>query len=257
MANVVLNEPLKIDLLYKLSAWASSPKPDISNGLSLIFSDAASKIAFTGKFIPSPVTQIAGTITGIDVYSATGTESLAISDLNLDIIKSISLIRSPLQPQGLLNLIQNDVFGKADSVTGSDMADKILAYGGNDKIDGLSGDDKLYGGIGNDSLYGGDGKDILVGAAGNDVLAGNAGDDVLTGGIGKDVFVMDTISHDMVTDFQVKLDKISLVDAKLTFADLDQTVTTDGNLLITGSDPAFGIELTGVTAPLAASSFMI
>jgi Ca2+-binding RTX toxin-like protein len=258
VANFTLIEPLKIDSLYKSPIWSANPTPVISNGLSLVFANEAGKIAFTGNFQPAPIIQIMGTVTGIDIYGATGTELLKIDGLNLDVIKSISLIKSPSQPQSLLSLIQNDILGKDDVFNGSAKGDKVLTYQGNDIVNGLGGDDALYGGVGNDTLNGGDGNDKIFGAVGNDVISGGAGKDILTGASGKDTFVfgMDdstATATDVITDFNAKADHIDLTDLKINFADLTQTVA-DSGLLVSYDD--FAIQLTGVSNSLAETSFI-
>jgi Ca2+-binding RTX toxin-like protein len=78
-----------------------------------------------------------------------------------------------------------------DQLTGTDLADYILASlgkdfvaagAGNDEIHGGADDDRLYGGNDDDTLYGDDGNDTLVGEQGNDVLYGGAGNDSFYGG---------------------------------------------------------------------------
>jgi Ca2+-binding RTX toxin-like protein len=97
-----------------------------------------------------------------------------------------------------------------DVLHGDHGNDALWGDGGNDQIYGEAGTDLLFGGAGNDGLHGDDGNDALVGDTGNDVLDGGAGDDTLTGGADVDnFFFRATIGHDVVTDFQPGVDRIT------------------------------------------------
>ncbi len=108
-----------------------------------------------------------------------------------------------------------------DTITGSDLRDRIFALGGNDTveagkgfdiIEGGDGDDELHGGAGTDELFGGAGKDtyfgddawdfmqeddnivsndVMHGGSGLDGLQGGGGDDELYGEEGNDAFGAD------------------------------------------------------------------
>lgn len=54
-----------------------------------------------------------------------------------------------------------EMFANADVITGSNLADYIVAYGGDDKITGRGGADQMFGGAGND-VYVVDGIDIVT-----------------------------------------------------------------------------------------------
>ncbi len=83
--------------------------------------------------------------------------------------------------------IENLVTGDGrDSLTGSDLNNRILSMRGSDSIDGAAGQDTLEGGAGNDLVSGGTGTDQLLGGAGNDVLSGGTDADTLYGGAGND-----------------------------------------------------------------------
>lgn len=76
----------------------------------------------------------------------------------------------------------------------------------------------LMGNAAANKIDGGFGIDVLNGGGGNDTLNGGDGSDVLTGGAGKDVFLFDALPHkamnrDVITDFEVKNDKIHLSKA--------------------------------------------
>jgi Ca2+-binding RTX toxin-like protein len=74
----------------------------------------------------------------------------------------------------------------ANTLTGGDDKDYIVALGGADTVNGGDGNDTLAGGDGNDTLNGGNGRDVLYGEHGNDILNGGFGRDVLSGGLGND-----------------------------------------------------------------------
>ena len=104
-------------------------------------------------------------------------------------------------------LNQNGIGNASEMITGTALADRIDALGGNDTIRAGAGDDILNGGSGvdylygdagndtingdseNDFIYAGDGNDIVRGGLGIDVIFGHAGDDTIYGGVDGDVIV--------------------------------------------------------------------
>ena len=103
---------------------------------------------------------------------------------------------------------------------------------GNDTLRSGSGNDTILGGDDNDQLYGQDGADLLDGGTGIDYLTGGLGRDVPTGGTdaAKDTFVFGNIadsiggiSRDIINNFQLGIDKISLfiIDANTFLAGND------------------------------------
>ena len=66
-----------------------------------------------------------------------------------------------------------------NTLTGTNQADTIHAYGGNDAVWGLSGRDEIRGGYGADTLYGNRYGDTIIGGKGQDRLYGGYGDDHL------------------------------------------------------------------------------
>lgn len=137
--------------------------------------------------------------------------------------------------------------GGDDLIYGGEGNDTLVAGGGNDTLYGEAGNDSLDGGGGNDLIEGGDGddridggwndvggEDTLYGGAGNDKLQGGKGDqanDVLTGGEGADTFYFAVEGNDddeyrgfgvdIITDFEVGVDKINVVDVHDVNSDFD------------------------------------
>lgn len=127
--------------------------------------------------------------------------------------------------------------GGADTLIGGTNSDNLDGQAGNDLVDGGfgndvvaggDGNDRVLGGTGSDAMTGGNGSDTLDGSIGADTMDGGGGDDVLTGGafgtdvmtggLGADSFVyvsandsFATAAADIITDFEVGVDKINLV----------------------------------------------
>ena len=108
----------------------------------------------------------------------------------------------------------NFIFGGQgdDYAYGGSGQDTIYGASGNDRLHGYGGNDWLMGDEGSDILNGGLGNDHLFGGAGNDFLEGDSGNDTLSGGTGSDTFYYFSLNegHDVITDFNVKQDKILL-----------------------------------------------
>jgi len=144
--------------------------------------------------------------------------------------------------------------GGDDQSYGGAGDDTVGGGNGNDTVGGGKGNDKLYGGAGDDVLYGGADNDIVSGGAGNDNIWGGEGNDTLSGGAGSDVFHFKR-GHgvDIITDFEIKVDKIDLSFLSnhgdtLEFSDLDITVSGGSTTILVD-----GLEIrlrgtTGVTA---------
>ena len=102
----------------------------------------------------------------------------------------------------------------AETLTGTDMNDRLRGGDGDDSISGLGGDDRLDGGKGADTIDGG---------AGDDTIDGGQGADVLTGGDGADVFKINGPAKaltdlDKITDFTHGQDHLRFDDAPLATA---------------------------------------
>jgi RTX calcium-binding nonapeptide repeat (4 copies) len=143
-----------------------------------------------------------------------------------------------------------------DVVFGNQGDDTLYGLDGNDFLSGNENDDVLLGGMGTDTLYGGLEDDTLRGGMQNDVLFGDKGRDVLFGDLGadtltgnsggdtlSDIFVVGRVTGaltkttggplitdaDLITDFQVCIDFISLTGG-VSYADLNITKGTGANV---------------------------
>jgi len=144
------------------------------------------------------------------------------------------------------------VTGIADGVTleGGNGKDDLTGTGGEDLLSGGNGKDELFGAGGHDLLLGGNGQDSLDGGDGNDALAGGHGGDWLTGGAGADLFVLgEGGGEDVITDFEVGVDRLVLQDGiavKNAFiADVDEDGVDD--LVIAFTNGGGAVALLGVT----------
>ncbi|MEM9002150.1 MAG: TIGR03118 family protein [Cyanobacteria bacterium P01_F01_bin.86] len=133
--------------------------------------------------------------------------------------------------------------------------DIIFGGEGSDRIGGKAGNDILSGDAGDDFIWGDDGDDILMGVTGNDILTGDNG----SRGSGSDTFVFGNgDGTDTITDFEVGLDFIGLVDGELVFEDL--TLTQDGvNTLVgvTNTNETLAILNNVQASALDVSSFVV
>ncbi|HEV2746324.1 MAG TPA: M10 family metallopeptidase C-terminal domain-containing protein [Allosphingosinicella sp.] len=76
--------------------------------------------------------------------------------------------------------VENIVSGSgADTLIGTDAANRFTGGLGNDRLDGGGGGDTLLGEAGNDQLFGGDGDDLLIPYTGTDSIDGGAGSDTV------------------------------------------------------------------------------
>jgi hypothetical protein len=129
-------------------------------------------------------------------------------------------------------------FEGIDVVIGGEDLDLLYGNEDADLLYGSQADDTLYGGQGDDILFGGQGNDFLSGNKGNDTLYGDQGADTLTGGIGSDVVVIgrgtggsNLLTADVMTDFDITVDRILLLDG-LSFTDLTIESTETGGTVI-------------------------
>jgi Ca2+-binding RTX toxin-like protein len=92
----------------------------------------------------------------------------------------------------------NGVGNASEVIGGTDLAERINAWGGNDTvwadggndtIDGGNGNDFLHGGLGNDIIFDLDGDDLIWGDGGNDSIQAGGGLDAVFGGEGNDTIL--------------------------------------------------------------------
>lgn len=141
------------------------------------------------------------------------------------------------QSTGYGNDLNNDVQGGVKANT-------LMAFGGNDTIHGWEGNDTLFGGTGNDTIFGDDGNDVLWIDGGNDLVRGDP--TWGNGRWGQDTFVVSNMNHvntlqaSTITDFDLRMDKLSLHGMDLKMIGRDQ----DNNTMLTISDGAMSQRLT-------------
>ncbi len=113
-----------------------------------------------------------------------------------------------------------------------------IYYGGPvpETITGTSGDDTIFG-MGK--------NDILIGNGGDDRLVDGRGRDTLTGGAGADVFEFIADGQkDVITDFELGLDRIDLTDYPMLYSYLDLDIRSRAD----GAAIRIGEELIWITA---------
>ncbi len=123
-------------------------------------------------------------------------------------------------------------------VAGDSAAVRNLFLRGDDTMTLSDLKDKVNAGDGNDFLFGKRGHDVLTGGRGNDTLSGDQGNDTLTGGAGSDRFLFDerlnaTTNVDTITDFNVLQDKFYLDTA--VFRNLGAGDTVNAARFVTGA----------------------
>ncbi|MEM8870392.1 MAG: CHRD domain-containing protein [Pseudomonadota bacterium] len=97
---------------------------------------------------------------------------------------------------------------------------------------------------GDDILSGNSGANTLNGQAGDDILNGEGGEDVLIGGEGYDTFIFeDGFDHDVITDYEVGVDRLDFSDFGPDFGDT-LAISQDGEdaVLSFGSDASVRLE---------------
>ncbi|MEM7061673.1 MAG: pre-peptidase C-terminal domain-containing protein [Cyanobacteria bacterium P01_B01_bin.77] len=161
--------------------------------------------------LPTDV-ELIGT-SGDDTIEGTAADDTAAGDLGNDII---------IGGAGD-DILRGDLNSRSPQDGESGGNDIIFGGEGNDRIGGKVRNDILSGDVGDDVIWGDDGDDILMGVTGNDILTGDNG----SSGSGSDTFVFGNgDGTDTITDFEVGIDFIGLVDGELMFEDL--TFTQDG-----------------------------
>jgi Ca2+-binding RTX toxin-like protein len=133
---------------------------------------------------------IAGTVTRIAHYSASGAFIDELQGLSSAMTRLDTLLRSAGTVEGAAHL-QAVLLAGDDTLTGGHHADVFNAYAGHDTLNGGDANDSLTGGSGGDSLNGGDGFDwanyldsasgVSINLARGTAAGGDATGDVLTG----------------------------------------------------------------------------
>jgi len=117
------------------------------------------------------------------------------------------------------NIENGTLIGAANvRLTGNDGANVLIGNDGNNKVEGLDGNDRLTGGLGTDTLIGGMGSDTMTGGGGADRFVFAASNETAVGTFSEVGRVRDIIVHDIITDFEVGVDRIvlSAIDADTT-----------------------------------------
>ncbi|TNE63534.1 MAG: hypothetical protein EP335_09705, partial [Alphaproteobacteria bacterium] len=165
---------------------------------------------------------------GADVLLSYGTSSILLSNTSAGDLSAADFIEAADVPG------QNGTLA-SDSLSGSNVDEKIYGLGGDDTLAGLGGNDTLVGGSGSDSLAGGDGADSLVGSGG--------GADTLLGGAGNDTLVAYNGDLDVVIDGGDGFDILRVVSPSLGGASvaLDPSLSFSPNTLGAGIDNIEGL----------------
>lgn len=136
-----------------------------------------------------------------------------------------------------------------DTIAGGRNDDIIEANAGDNIFFGNLNNDVITGGSGSDTIFSGQGNDEVNGGAGNDILSGDRGLDTLTGGGGADQFVLPSsgANRDVITDFQLGVDKIVLPDGVAVTDVQGQNSGGNAEVFLNGEIVAI---LNGVAIPL-------
>ena len=119
---------------------------------------------------------------GIDIlsFSLVNTTSTWTEDPEFGVVLDLTKVKQDLGYWGVKTIYS------IESVSATDLADKIYGTAGRNSFSGNGGNDLLDGRGGQDFLYGDAGNDRLLGGTGDDFASGQAGADQITGGSGKD-----------------------------------------------------------------------
>ena len=85
-----------------------------------------------------------------------------------------------------------------DVLAGSDLAEEIVAFGGNDFLTGEGGFDTLFGDAGNDTANGEGDNDLVYGDLGGDILFGDSGNDTVIGDPGREALQSESLEQDIL-----------------------------------------------------------
>ncbi|GAB3432660.1 DUF4214 domain-containing protein [Massilia solisilvae] len=117
-------------------------------------------LTISGNFTIGAGGQVAGTTTGVNVYSRgfNGAQVLRATDLSVDAAKLVDVILGAKYDADVYAFL----FSGDDTITGSTLHGAIQGFGGNDTIRAGAGDDRIGASAGNDSVDGGAGFDVAV-----------------------------------------------------------------------------------------------
>lgn len=195
-----------------------------------------------------------GELFNLDAYESL--DNLKLDDFG-EIDKNIALRSTDVTYQGIINVNKDNqpTLLTAQAKTGIDdqiiLSDSQTIEGGigSDLLFGEDNNNFMSGKSGNDTISGGSGDDVLVGddfgnTFGDDILYGGVGKELLTGDGGTDTFVFkagDGSSNidntNVITDFEVSVDKIGLIDLK--FEDLSFEGDSVDSIIRIGTDGEF------------------
>lgn len=148
----------------------------------------------------------------------------------IDGVRDINAVAGSLIPKVIVVPPLEMPPAKVSQLTGTALADKLIATTTGSTLNGLDGDDKLYGR---------DASDVLVGGNGNDWLEGGKGADTMIGGAGSDTYVVDDV-RDVVsetTDAGTDAGGIDTVRSSISYT-LSNFIE---NLILTGTTATNGV----------------
>lgn len=131
----------------------------VANSTTLTLMDLEGDgFTFTGTGLDYDFTGlIAGTFTGLRIFSAGGVTLETVSDFSTDAPAFYQIYATGGIEAGVLSL-----FATADLIKGSNVGDKLTGFAGNDTIKGGAGGDLIGGSLGRDKLFGEGGKDVFL-----------------------------------------------------------------------------------------------
>ncbi len=171
---------------------------------------------------------------------------LRLGSLMLDLGGGDRIHIDGFNPNDALNSVSISSFEFADGSVLSSA--ELLARGfdldggaGNDTITGTNLVDRIHGFDGNDLLAGGVDNDALDGGDGDDTLVGGEGDDTLVGGSGRDVYQIRTGSGNTSVVAGAGLDVVAL-DPGVTLSSVSGVVTDSSVVLHLGAQQTVTVE---------------